>query len=230
MPGLPVGTIKARAGYVSAAFDTATISVTGQGGHGAMPETTRDPIPAASALVLALNTIVSRNIKPLDAAVVTIGEMNSGPSSYNVIPQEMQLKISCRSLSADVQQTIKRRIHDICSGIGTAYDVAINCDYEEKYPAVFNDTEASRTVTDALKGIGNNFTVIENFDPVMGSEDFAFMSRKVAGCYFIIGNGDIGGPLHSPTYEFNDQTLATGIEAWVTIAEQLLQVHPAKPV
>ncbi|MBL4838797.1 MAG: amidohydrolase [Kordiimonadaceae bacterium] len=223
MPGVPVGTVKVRSGYISAAFDTVTITIEGQGGHGAMPETTKDPVPASSALVAALNTIVSRNIKPLDGAVVTIGEFGTGPSSFNVIPQKIEMKLSCRSLSEDVQQTLKRRILEICEGIGIAYDVSINCLYDERYPAVCNAVLPTKIALDALSNSQEDYTLITEFDPVMGSEDFAFMAREVPACYFLVGNGDTSGPLHSPTYNFDDAGLEVGASAWVTIAKAALR-------
>lgn len=223
MPGVPVGTIMARSGYVSAAFDTFDITVEGQGGHGAMPETTRDPVPAASAIVQALNTIISRNIRPFEAGVVTVGQMETSESSYNVIPQSVLIKGSCRSLSADVQKTLKKRISDVCQGIGVAYDVQIDITYEERYPPVFNDDGATALLWEAVSKARDSFTLIKEFEPVMGSEDFAFMSQKVPGHYFIIGNGDGCGPLHSPTYNFNDDALKVGATAFIRLAETLLK-------
>lgn len=201
MPGVPVGTALAQAGYVSASFDTFCISIEGKGGHGAMPELAIDPIPAASALTAAMNTIVSRNIKALDAAVVTVGQVESG-SSFNIIPDKATIKGSCRTLSAEVQALVKKRIHEVCEGIGLAYNVGITCKYEERYPAVFNAEAETQIIKKALSG--KDFELVTNFDPVMGSEDFAFLSNEVDGCYFILGNGNDIAPLHSPTYNFND--------------------------
>ena len=221
MPAVPVGTIMARSGYVSAAFDTFTITIAGQGGHGAMPHTACDPTPASAALVQALNSIVSRNIDPMASAVVTLGQI-SGGASYNVIPDTMLLKGSCRSLEPSVQKTLKRRIDEICRGTALAWGVDISCIYEERYPAVYNEETATAQLHQALSRPDDGFNVISNFDPLMGSEDFAFMAEQVPACYFILGNGDTPGPLHSPTYDFNDQALPVGIQAWVRLAETTL--------
>jgi len=221
MPGVPVGTVMAQPGPVSAAFDTFSLTIQGQGGHGAMPENTRDPLPAASALVSALNSVVSRNIRPLDAAVISIGQLEGG-QAYNVIPDQMTLKGSCRSLTADSQKILKRRVYEICEGIGKAYAVDISCDYQECYPAVCNTDYETDLVCEALSNDQDPFTVITEFEPVMGSEDFSYFLNEKPGCYFIIGNGDQGGPLHSPTYQFNDELLSLGAMAWVRIVQKIL--------
>jgi len=223
MPGIPVGTIMVKPGYVSAAFDTFTISIEGKGGHGAMPEQANDPIPVAASLTMALNTIVSRNIKALDAAVITIGQLEAG-SSYNVIPDKAMLKGSCRSMSSEVQKLIKRRMHEICEGISIAYNVTIKCIYEERYPAVFNTEDETSLLKEALSS--TDFQLITDFEALMGSEDFAFLSKEAKGCYFIIGNGTGTGPLHSPTYNFNDSALSVGASAWIKLAEQALAARP----
>jgi len=222
MPNIPIGTIMAKAGHVSASFDIFNIVVEGQGGHGAMPETTRDPIPAVSALILSLNTIVSRNICPIDSAVITVGQIEGG-QTFNVIPDNVTISGSCRSHSAEVQKIIKQRILDVCAGIGMAYDVKISCSYEERYPPVCNDEKATLALQQALSTSEENYKIIQNFTPLMGSEDFAFMSNEVPGCYFIIGNGHNCGPLHSPTYNFNDEALPVGVSSWVHLAKALLK-------
>lgn len=223
MPGVPVGTFMARAGTVTAAFDTFSITVEGAGGHGAMPETAKDPIVASAALVLALQTIVSRNAKPLDALVLTVGQI-SGGDTFNVIPDRVSLKGSCRSLTPATLDLARHRIEAICRGTAAAYCVRINCVYEceKRYPAVVNTEAETKLVIAALRGIDDVGTVITDFHPSMGSEDFSFYLQKKPGCYFVLGNGNNGGPLHSPTYDFNDGALKFGAAAWVAIAEKAL--------
>lgn len=222
MPSIPVGTVMVKAGYVSASFDTFDIVIEGQGGHGAMPETTHDPIPAVSALILSLNTIVSRNIKPTDSAVLTVGTVQGG-QAFNIIPDTVAISGSCRSHSKKAQKILKQRIFEVCEGIGIAYDVKIKCSYEERYPPVFNDEIATQALWSVLSKPNNGIELIKDFTPLMGSEDFAFMSEKVPGSYFIIGNGDECGPLHSPTYNFSDSALPIGLMCWVNLANILLE-------
>ena len=221
MPGMPLGVVMARAGPVSAAFDTFTLTVNGQGGHGAMPETTRDPIVAAAALTMALNTIVSRNVGAFDPAVVSVGQF-SADGVYNVIPNDVTMKGSCRSFSEKVRTILRHRIHEICDGIGTAFGVRIDCRYEERYPPVVNAERQTALFAEALSRQGDGFNLITDFNPLMGSEDFSFLAKERPGCYLIMGSGDTGGPLHSPKYDFNDNALAIGARAWIRLAETAL--------
>lgn len=222
MPGVPVGTVMARAGAVSAAFDIFDILIRGEGGHGAMPEKTRDPIVAAAALISALNTVVSRNLRPLDAGVVTVGYISAG-ETYNVIPAEAALKGSCRSLSEDCRRTIRKRILEICAGVGAAFGVSVECDYQDRYPPVVNAVRETALLIEALSAETDIFTIVEDFEPLMGSEDFAFFLQKKPGAYFILGAGESGGRLHTPTYDFNDDVLSIGALAWIRLAERILR-------
>lgn len=221
MPGVPVGMFKACPGPMSAAFDTFDITITGTGGHGAFPDKTKDPIVAAAALVTSLNTIVSRAINPLRAAVITVGRI-SGGETYNVIPDTVTMKGSCRSLDADVRQILEVRVKDMCSGIAAAHGVAIDCRYQHRYPAVVNSAAETQTLIDALGTIATEDEIVTRFEPMMGSEDFAFFLNEKPGCYFMIGNGFEGGNLHSPTYDFNDDVLPIGARAWVALVRHIL--------
>ncbi len=222
MPGVPAGTFMARSGVITAAFDTFSIIVEGEGGHGAMPETARDPIVAGAALVLALQTIVSRNVKPTDMAILTIGQIGGG-NTFNVIPERVTLKGSCRSMVPMVRDLMRQRIDAVCQGTAAAYDVRITPVYEERYPAVVNSKKETELLISALRGLDGVGPVITDFPPSMGSEDFSFYLQQKPGCYFILGNGESGGPLHSPTYDFNDDVLKYGTAAWVAIAEKALR-------
>lgn len=221
MPNIPVGTYHARTGSTSAAFDTFDISVIGKGGHGAYPQNTKDPIVAAAALVSALNTIVSRAIEPLDGAVVTVGQITGG-ETYNVIPDMVTIKGSCRSLLPETQALIERRVKEVCNGIAVTFDLEIICDYKQCYPPVINSQQETQILVSALGRITSNDNIITEFDPVMGSEDFAFFLNEKPGCYFLIGNGNGSGDLHTATYNFNDNALITGTQAWVALADEVL--------
>lgn len=219
MPGVPVGTFMARPGTITTAYNTFSITIEGKGGHGAMPETAKDPIVAGAALVLALQTIVSRNARPLDTVVLTVGQITGG-DTFNVIPDRVYLKGSCRSLTPATLDLVRQRIEAVCQGTADTYGVCITCLQEERYPAIVNTKAESELVIAALRGIEGAGPVITDFPPSMGSEDFSFYLQKRPGCYFIIGNGEGGGSLHSPTYDFNDDALKFGAAAWVAIAEK----------
>ena len=222
MPGVPVGTFMARSGTVTTAYNAFSIRIAGKGGHGAMPEMAKDPIVAGAALVLALQTIVSRNARPLDTAVLTVGQITGG-DTFNVIPDSVSLKGSCRSLTPATLDLVQQRIEAVCQGIADTYGVSITCIQEESYPAIVNTEAASELVIAALRGLDGAGPVITDFPPSMGSEDFSFYLQERPGCYFILGNGEGGGSLHSPTYDFNDNALKFGAAAWVAIAEKALR-------
>jgi hippurate hydrolase len=222
LPNIPAGTILAQPGPISAAFDTFEIEVLGKGGHGAIPELTQDPILAASALVQALNTIVSRKVSPLESAVVSMGKISSG-ETYNVIPNSAHLMGSCRSFNGDVQAILQQQISNICEGIGKAYDVSVKCNYKTIYPAVINDEKATQKFVNAIERHLPAVEMITEFSPFMGSEDFSYFLEVKPGCYFGIGNGVNSASLHTPDYDFNDNILETGISVWCSLAKEFLK-------
>jgi len=222
MPGVPVGEVWARSGPVSASFDTFTATLSGRGGHGAMPEHAVDPLPAAANALLALNTIVSRNVPPLEAAVLSVCTLNGG-DTYNVIPDEALLKGSCRTLNPEVQGLLHRRIREVLDGVGASYGVTARCDIESCYPPVINTPAETAQLQAVIRSFEGRMVLRDDFSPIMGSEDFAFFLQQRPGCYFLIGNGLDSGPLHSPTYQFNDDALAVGVEIWQGLARRLLR-------
>ncbi len=221
MPNLPIGTFMAKAGTVSAAYDAFDIEVIGKGGHGAMPELSTDPLLAASALVMGLNTIVSRNIAPSKAAVVSVCHINAG-EAHNVIPDTANLRGSCRSFDVETRAILQKRMEEICAGLETAYGVKVKLKYEHGYPSVVNTEAETEALIRAAKMIAKPEAVITEFDAFMGSEDFSYFLQKRPGCYFILGSGETGGPLHSPHYNFNDAALPYGIAIWVQLVKNTL--------
>ncbi|VAW00066.1 N-acetyl-L,L-diaminopimelate deacetylase, partial [hydrothermal vent metagenome] len=221
LPGVPIGEIWAREGATSAAFDTFDISLEGAGGHGAMPDKAIDPIPAAAALIDGLNTIVSRNIAPLDSAVLSICAVNAG-ETYNVIPSTALIKGSCRSFNPTTQAILKDRIRTVVDGVALAFGVTADLTYEERYPAVINSPDETELIRSIAQDPKNGWSFKGDFEPLMGSEDFSFYLQKKPGCFFIIGNGNECGPLHSPTYNFNDEALPVGVAMWTQLAKRFL--------
>lgn len=222
MPGIPTNKVIAPVGHVSAAFATFDITIIGRGGHGAMPESTVDPLPASGALVSALNTIVSRNLSPQHGGVVTIGDISSQNSTHNVIPNQVVLKGSCRSFEQADSALIEQRITQICQGIGIAFNVDVQIIYEHRYPSVLNALTPTERLWEAVSADNSTITLEKEMQPLMGSEDFSFFAEQVPGCFFIVGNGE-SGTLHSPTYDFNDDALVTGANVWVSLVKTLLQ-------
>lgn len=221
-PGMPVGRFGFRAGPTMASFDIFEVELTGRGAHAAMPHTGIDPIVAASALVQALQTIASRNVDPIESAVVTVTQIHAG-DSWNIIPDAAVVRGTARAFTPEVQELVERRLREICAGIGAAYGVGIKVRYERRYPPLVNaapETEICAAVMQAMVGAENVLRV----PPTMGSEDFAFMLQAKAGCYVFIGNGPGKGGcmLHNPNYDFNDQILPLGASYWANLVEHTL--------
>ncbi len=233
MPGIEQGRFVMRDGAAMASSDYATITITGQGGHGAMPHRAADPIIAAASIVMALQTIVSRNIDPLQAAVVTVGALHGGAAN-NVIPGSATLELSVRSLDRDVRATVERRVKALVMSQAEGFDVQAKIDWRPGYAVLVNtesETAFAREVATELVGIER---VTPQGPPLTGSEDFAFMLERVPGSYVLIGNGtgsSTGGCMvHNPGYDFNDDNIATGSAFWALLTERFLCARGARSV
>lgn len=207
-PGLPLGKIAMRKGAMSAAIDAVTVTIYGQGGHGARPEDAIDPIVAGANIVVALQSIVSRNVSPHDAAVVTVGAFLSG-TVCNIIPNSAQLEISMRSLNAQTRKNLRDKVELICRTHAEGLGCRAEFRWLTGYPPTINDAEAVEDASRAARDLFGPDAVIELEHPSMGSEDFSFMLEQVSGAYVLIGNGDSTG-LHTSTYDFNDGLLDPG--------------------
>jgi hippurate hydrolase len=197
--------------------------ISGPGGHGAIPHETVDPIVAGAAVVSALQTVVSRNIDPVEAAVVTVGVFNAG-TACNIIPENATLEISVRSCSEAVRRKLALRIPRIITGVAEAHGATVKVDYEFGYPATVNsrkETELARAVAAELSG---DQTPIDLVAAMMISEDFAYMLEAAPGCYFMLGNGNERRQpaLHSPDYDFNDALLTIGPAMFGRLVERFL--------
>lgn len=220
MPGVALGEFQVREGPILASFERFSISLRGAGGHGAMPQQARNPIGAAAALVSELQSLVPRLVAPAEPAVITVGHIETA-GSYNVIPEHATLLGSLRSLSAPTRALLQEHIQRACDGVGSAHRIEVSCRFEQGYPATVNSAANARFVQDTLRDLVGEDRVHTDFEPYLGSEDFAFYLQKIPGCYFIMGNGP-GSPLHSPTYNFNDDAARYGIAAWVALAEKAM--------
>ena len=227
MPSHPQGQLVFRDGPAMASSDNVTITLEGVGGHGAMPHKAVDSIVAGSAIVMALQTIVSRNVDPLHMAVITVGAFNAGVAN-NVIPQTCTMKLSVRSLDRDVRQLLEARIKELVHAQAQSYGVKASIDYQRGYAVLVNtlaETDFARNVGEELVGAAN---VTRQGQALTGSEDFAFMLEKVPGCYLLIGNGDGSGDghgacmVHNPAYDFNDGNVAIGSAFWSLLVERFL--------
>jgi len=219
MPGLAVGQFCVMPGPMMASFDRFDITVTGRGGHGAFPHLVQNPISAASALTLALDSIVSAELDSDQAAVLTVGRF-SGDGAYNVIPGEVVMQGSVRTLTRDTRMAVKQRMTEVCAGIAKTHRVNIELDYQDGYPVLVNHSVETKIVIDALSAVAGKNAVETDFPPVMGSEDFAFFLQHKPGCYFLLGNGVDSAMIHTPEYDFNDAATEFGVAAFEKTVEK----------
>ncbi len=223
MPRVPAGTFALRDGPLMGAYDIFEIVATGKGAHAAMAYQGKDPMPFAAHAIQALQTIVSRNVHPLEAAVVSVTQVHAG-DTWNVIPEQIVLRGTVRTFRADVQDLVERRMRTIVDGAAAMFDMRADLRYERRYPATVNSAHETLQAARAAEAVVGEATVDRAPTPEMASEDFAYMLQAKPGCYVWLGAGrDASTPsLHSPHYDFNDDVLAIGASYWVTLAEQQL--------
>ena len=229
MPGHPQGQLVFRSGATMASSDYATVTLTGNGGHGAMPHRATDPVVAAASVVMALQTLVSRNVDPQSAAVVTVGALHAGQAN-NVIPASARLEISVRALDPQVRRDLERRLHDVIRLQAQSFGVRAEIDWRPGYAVLVNDPEQTeRALQVALKHFPTD-QVTPQGPQLTGSEDFAFMLDRVPGSYLFIGNGSDGEVgacmVHNPAYDFNDDNIGTGANYWIALVQELLSPAP----
>ena len=222
-PGIPVGEMAVMPGPVMAGTCAFEITVRGHGCHAAMPHQGIDTIVAASQLVQALQTVVSRNLHPCDAAVVSVTQFHSG-SAWNIIPEEAVLRGTIRTFKPEVQELVERAVERLCSGVASANGAQIGVVFDHRYPPTVNsaaETDICRSVAATLLG---DDKVRHDELPSMGAEDFAYMLREKPGCYVWLGNGPgTGGcTLHNPHYDFNDEIIGLGVRYWVSLVQETL--------
>jgi len=222
-PLKPFGTFATRVGPLMGAFDIFEIIATGKGAHAAMPNTGRDPMLFAAHAISALQTIVARNLHPLEAGVVSVTQVHGG-DTWNVIPQEVVLRGTVRSFDAAVQDLIERRMRTIVAGVAATFEMTATIRYERRYPATVNAETETRHAIAAAGAVVGAANVDAEPMPNMGSEDFAFMLQAKPGCYVWLGTGRGADTpnVHNPYYDFNDDALPIGASYWATLVAQQL--------
>jgi hippurate hydrolase len=222
-PLMPVGKIATRVGPLMGAFDIFEIVATGKGAHAAMPNTGKDPMLFAAHAINALQTIVARNLHPLESGVVSVTQVHGG-DTWNVIPEEVVLRGTARSFDAGVQDLIEQRMRTIVAGVAAMFEMSATVRYERRYPATVNAAAETAHAIAAARAVVGAANVDADPTPNMGSEDFAFMLNAKPGCYVWLGAGR--GPhtpnVHNPHYDFNDDALPIGTSYWVTLVGQQL--------
>jgi amidohydrolase len=219
-PGLPVGQFAIRPGPMMAAADHLAIEIEGKGGHAARPHLAIDTILVGAQMINQLQSIVARNIDPLQSAVVSICMFQAGQTD-NVIPQHATLRGTARSLTSEVREVLQKRIGEVVEGTARVYGASAKITYTNGYPVVVNHERQTAFAADVAREIAGKDKVDVDVPPVMGAEDFAFMLNERPGAFIFVGNGDTAG-LHHPAYDFNDETIPVGTSYWVRLAESAL--------
>jgi amidohydrolase len=222
---LPLGTIGVRSGALMAAVERFSLTIQGKGGHGAMPHQTVDSIVLASQIVTALQTIVSRNVNPIDSAVVTVGQFNAG-TAKNVIADTASLAGTVRYFNPNLADFFHQRIESIVAGICAAYGATYKLDYLKFYPPVINDEKITELVRSVAVDIVETPLGVVPECQTMGGEDMSFFLQEVPGCYFFVGSANpdrsLAYPHHHPRFDFDETALATGVEMFVRCVEKYL--------
>jgi amidohydrolase len=220
-PGLAVGEFAIRAGPMMAAADHIEIALEGKGGHAARPHLAIDTILVGAQIINQLQSIVARNVDPLESAVVSICMFQAGHTD-NVIPQHAKLRGTARSLTPQVREILHQRIAEVIDGTARLYGASAKITYTNGYPVVVNHERETAFAADVARDIAGSDKVDTDVAPVMGAEDFAFMLQERPGAFIFVGNGDSAG-LHHPAYDFNDETIPVGTSYWVRLAETALK-------
>ena len=230
-PGAQVGHFAVSAGPVMASSNEFKITIRGKGGHAAMPHNALDPVPVACQLVQAFQTIISRNVKPIDAGVISVTMIHAGEAT-NVIPNRCELQGTVRTFTLEVLDLIEQRMRQIAESVCAAFEMDCSFEFSRNYPPTINSAPEAEFARKVMASIVGDARVLVQ-EPTMGAEDFSYMLQARPGCYCFISNGDgahraLGhgeGPcmLHNPSYDFNDALIPLGATYWVRLAEAWLQ-------
>ena len=219
-PGMPVGHFGLRVGPIMAAADHLAIDIEGVGGHAARPHKSIDTVLVGAQIINNIQSVVARNVDPLESAVVSICMFQAG-NTDNVIPQTAKLRGTARSLSPEVQDLLEKRLHEVVEGTAKLYGAKATLKYRRGYPVLKNHAAQTEFAASVAAGIAGQDKVDIDVAPVMGAEDFSFMLNVRPGAFIFVGNGDSAG-LHHPAYNFNDDVIPIGTSYWVKLVETSL--------
>jgi hippurate hydrolase len=222
LPGLELGQIKTRPGPITARIDIGRIRVTGKGGHGAMPHLATDPVVSGASIIMALQTIISRNLNSIDAGVLTVGGMHGGGTA-TIIPPFVDLPIGLRTVTAEATSLLRERVGSIARQQAESFGCTAEVTFEDDviYPPCDNNPALATAVRRVAVGMGQSPETVDLPGPYMFSEDFSSMLAVTKGCFLTIGNGD-SQPLHDPRYDFNDDLIPRAAAFWCHLVEHML--------
>jgi hippurate hydrolase len=217
MPGIPVGHFAVRKGPSMAAADRFIIDIEGKGGHGAMPHLCIDPVQAGFAIGLAMQTVVARNVDPIESAVVSITSVKAG-EAFNVIPQTLRMLGTVRTFKPEVQDLVEARMKELVENVAKGMGCVGRIDYQRGYPVTFNHADQTDFAVKVARAVAGDDKVDADTPPLMGAEDFSYMLNKRPGCYIFVGNGDTAA-CHHPAYNFDDNAILAGTSYWAKLVE-----------
>ena len=220
-PGLPFGRAATKAGPIMAAADAFEMTVRGAGGHGAMPHLTADAIAMAAQIVTALQTVVSREVDPVEPAVLTVGEIGAG-TAYNIIPETARLGGTVRTLNEHLRRKMPERMEHLARGVAQGMRGDVQFDYEFSYPVTVNDEYAAWRALGVAGDLLGEENAIELTNPSMGAEDFAYFLEKIPGAFIWLGVGEDVSGLHTPTFAFDEEILSLGSALLTALALESL--------
>ncbi len=229
-PGMPVGMVGVNPGAMMASSNNFRVRIKGKGSHAALPYLGIDPVPVACQMVMAWQTIITRNRKPIDPGVISATMIHAG-EAINVVPDSAEIRGTVRTFSVETLDMIERRMKEVAEGTCAAFGATCEFEFNRSYPPTVNHAAETEFVRKTLAQVVGEANVVP-FEPTMGSEDFSFFLQAKPGCYFTLGNGDgahrLGGHglgpcmLHNPSYDFNDELIPVGASCWVKLAEAWL--------
>ena len=227
-PTIPSGSVAGRPGPLLAAAERFEILIAGKGGHAAMPHLTHDPIVAASAIIMNLQTVVSRTMSPLESGVVSVTKMQAG-DAFNVIPDSALLRGTIRALSTDTLMSLRDRVHTIMTSTAEVHGCNVTITYSpDYYPPTVNDPELYETFAKEIGALVSEEGVVRDTEPTMGGEDFSFIAEKIPSTFFLLGQGSGEDPptnygLHHPHFALDETVMPRGVELHVNLALRGLQ-------
>jgi amidohydrolase len=221
-PGSDIGTFQIRPGPLLASADTFDIKIRAKGGHGAEPHLTADPVLTVAQIIVALQSLVSRETRALNAAVLSVTQM-AGANASNIIPHEASLGGTVRTFEKEDRDRLERRIREVAEGVAQSMGATAEVIYERGYPPTRNHPDQTRFAAEVAAAVVGAENVDAECDPIMPAEDFAYMLEAKPGAYIFMGNGDTA-QCHMPTYDFNDEAIPAGVSYWISLVEKALPV------
>jgi len=222
MPKMELGTFGIRPGGLMAATDEFTITINGIGGHAAAPHTSIDPVMIGAQIAVALQTLVSRNVDPIENAVLSITQIHGG-NAYNIIPATAQLMGTVRTLNENIRQLMEKRLNEMVPKLAQAFGANADLRFKRGYPVTVNAPEQTDFAIKVAREIAGDDNVNSNVAPVMGGEDFSYMANARPAAFIFLGNGD-SADLHQDSYNFNDAAIPLGCSYWVKLVETAMPI------